>query len=145
MSALCQKQTSAPPIGDGLGAGTRDEAANLSVAVTVVIGPHHGRSETVRLSHNGVVWHHKPFSVNPDTITAILCVPIDILHADAVGKRTAQALSARETVEPRLERRISKSAVVTRNRLAWHQATRKRYQTNESVHRGLHRSVRRVR
>src|SRR5262249_1188772 len=98
-----------------LRAGTRDEAANLSVAVTVVIGPHNGRAETVGLSHNGVVWHYKPFSVNPDTIMILLCVPIDVLHADAVGKRTAQALSAGETIEPRLERRISKTAVVTRH------------------------------
>ena len=32
--------------------------------------------------------------------------PVDILDTEAVGKRTAQALSTRETVEPRLERRI---------------------------------------
>jgi hypothetical protein len=30
-----------------LGAGTRDEAANSGVAVTVDIGPHDGRAETV--------------------------------------------------------------------------------------------------
>jgi hypothetical protein len=45
---------------------------------------------------------------------AILGFPVDILHTEAVGKRTAQAFSARETVEPRLERRIREAAVVTR-------------------------------
>src|SRR5262249_46635168 len=50
----------------GLRAGTRDEAANLGVAVTVVIGPHNGRAETVGFSHNGVVRYHKPFSMNAD-------------------------------------------------------------------------------
>jgi hypothetical protein len=62
------------------------------------------------------------------------------LHTDAVGKRTAQALSARETVEPGLERRIRKSAVVTRDQLVWHQYRRQAKrkggcQTDESAHR----------
>src|SRR5689334_6780791 len=82
MSALCQKRTLAPSTGDGLRAGTRDEAANPGVAVAVVIGPHDGRTETVGLSHNGVVGHYKPLSVNADAIMALQRVPIDILHAN---------------------------------------------------------------
>jgi hypothetical protein len=52
-------------------------------------------------------------SIDAHTIVPILGVPVDVLHAEAVGKRTAQALSAGETVEPWLERRICKSTVVT--------------------------------
>ena len=97
----------------GLRAGTRDEAANLGVAVAVVVGPHNGLAETVGLGYNGGVRHDEPLSIDSHTIVPLLGVPVDILHTEAVGKRTAQALSARETVEPRLERRICKSPVVT--------------------------------
>ena len=113
MSALCPKRTLTAPIGDGLRAGTRDEAANLGVAVAVVIGPHNGRAETVGLSHNGVVRHHKPFSVNADTIMALLCVPIDVLHVDAVSKSAAQPVSAPKVIEPFFQRRTSKATVIT--------------------------------
>ena len=78
-----------------------------------MIGPHHGRAETVGLGHNGVVGHHNPFSLNADTIVAILRVPIDILQTDTVGKGAAQSVSARKMVEPFLEGRISEAAVVT--------------------------------
>jgi len=86
----------------------------LCVAGAVVIGPHNGRAETVGLGYNGVVRHDEPLAIDSHTVVPILGVPVDILHTDAVGKGAAQALSARKTVEPRLERRIRKSAVVTR-------------------------------
>src|SRR5215467_5480300 len=105
MSALCQKRTLAPSTGDGLRAGTRDEAANLGVAVAIVIRPHNGRAKTVGLSHNGVVRHPNPFPLNSYAIVPILSVPIDILHADTVGKSAAQSVSAGEAVEPLLKRR----------------------------------------
>ena len=73
-----------------LGASARHKAANLGVAVTVVIRPHNGKAETVGLSHNGIIGHYKPFSLNADTIMALLCVPIDVLHTDTVGKSAAQ-------------------------------------------------------
>src|SRR5215472_3747918 len=133
----------------GLRASARHKAANLGVAVTVVIGPHNGRAETVGLGYNGVVRHDEPLSIDAHTIVPILGIPIDILHTEAVGKRTAQALSAREAVEPRLKRRICKSAVVSCDQLAWHQyrrqAKRKGCQTDESAHRGLRQEVPRVR
>jgi hypothetical protein len=82
-------------------------------------------------------------------IVPILSVPVDILHTEVVGKRTAQALSAREAVEPRLKRRICKSAIVSCGQLDWHQyrrqAKRKDCQTDESAHRGLRQEVPRVR
>src|SRR5215469_813832 len=128
-----------------LGASAWHEAANLCVAVAVVIGPHNRRAETVGLGYNGVVRHDEPLSIDAHTIVPILGIPVDILHTEAVGKRTAQALSARETVEPGLERRIHKSAIVTRDQLVCHlyrrQAKRKGCQTDESAHRGLPRSV----
>ena len=99
---------------DGLRAGTRDEAANSCGPVAGVIGPHHGRAETVGLGYHGRVRHHNPFSLNADTIVAILCVPIDILQTGTVGKGAAQSVSARKAVEPFLERRIGEAAVVTR-------------------------------
>jgi len=60
----------------------------------LLIGPHYGRAETVRLGYNGVVRHHKPFSLNADTIMALLCVPVDVLHTDTVGKSAARPVSA---------------------------------------------------
>src|SRR5262249_52587228 len=111
----------------GLPAGTRDEAAKLGVAVTVVIGPHNGRAETVGFSHNGVVRYHKPFSMNADTIMALLCVPIDVLHAGAVGKSAAQPLSAPKVLKPFFQRRTSVATVVTCHQFDWcecHQAKR---------------------
>ena len=54
----------------GLRTGTGHEAANLCVAVAVVIGPHNGRAETVRLGYNGVVRHDKPLPMNSYTIVS---------------------------------------------------------------------------
>src|SRR5262249_9508099 len=130
MSALSQNSTCASvqamsaltPISDigrhacyrcELGASARHKAANSGVAVAVVIRPHNGRAETVGLGHNGVVRHPNPFSVNADTIVAILCVPIDILQTDTVGKGAAQSVSTCKAVEPFLEGRIGEAAVVT--------------------------------
>ena len=90
------------------------KAANLGVAVTVVIGPHDSRAEPVGLGYNRVVRHHNPFSVNADTIVALLCVPVDVLNTDTIGKCAAQSISARKAVEPFLERRIGETSVVTR-------------------------------
>ena len=97
-----------------LHAGTRDEAANSCGAVAFLIGPHYGRAETVGFGYNGVVRHHKPFSLNADTIMALLCVPVDVLHTDTVGKSAAQPVSAPKVLEPSLQRRIGEAAVVTR-------------------------------
>src|SRR5690349_21533427 len=55
-----------------LGASARHKAANLGVAVTVVIGPHDSRAETVGFGYNCRVGHHKPFPVNSHTIVAVL-------------------------------------------------------------------------
>jgi len=35
-------------------------------------------------------------------------------HTEAIGKRTAQTISARETVEPFLEWRVGEASIVTR-------------------------------
>ena len=83
-----------------LGASARHKAANLCVAVTVVIGPHDGRAETVGFGYNCRVGHHKPLPVNSYTIVAVLWVPIDILNTDTVGKSAAQSVPARKAVEP---------------------------------------------
>ena len=83
MSATGQKRTLE------LRACTRYETANLCVAVAVVVGPHNSRAEPVGLGPRQG-----------------LRVPIDILHADTVGKSAAQSVSAGETVEPLLKRRI---------------------------------------
>jgi hypothetical protein len=86
----------------------------LSIAVTVVIGPHDGRAETVRFSYNCRVGDYKPFPVNSHTIVALPGVPINILNTDTVGKSAAQSVSAGEAVEPLLKRRIGEPSVVTR-------------------------------
>jgi hypothetical protein len=73
----------------GLRAGTGHEATNSCVAVAIIVGPHNGRAEPVRLSNNSRVRHYQPLSVNSDTIMALLCIPIDILHTDTIGERAA--------------------------------------------------------
>ena len=85
----------------------------MYVAVAVVIGPHNSRAEPVGLGYHGRVRHHNPFPLNSYAIVPILRVPIDILHADTVGKSAAQSVSARKMVEPFLEGRIGEAAVVT--------------------------------
>jgi hypothetical protein len=90
----------------------RHEAANLNCAITVPVRPCYGRTQTVGLGHNRSVRYDKPLAINAHTIVSIQRVPVDILHTYAVGKRAARALAARETLEARLERRISKPAVV---------------------------------
>ena len=67
----------------------------MGVAVTVIIGPHDGRAETVGFGYNCRVGDHKPLPVNSDAIVPILRVPIDILHADTIGKSAAQSVFAR--------------------------------------------------
>ena len=108
MSATGQKRTLE------LRACTRYETANLCVAVAVVVGPHNSRAEPVGLGYHGRVRHHNPFPLNSYAIVPILRVPIDILHADTVGKSAAQSVSAGEAVEPLLKRRIGESSVVPR-------------------------------
>jgi len=110
----------------------------LGVAVAVVIGPHNSRAETVGLGYDGVLRDDEPLPINSHTIVPILGIPVHILHAKAVGKRTAQALPARETVEPRLERRIRKSTVVTCIQLVRNECRQVKGQSceiDESAHR----------
>jgi hypothetical protein len=69
------------------------------------------------------------------------------LHADAVGERTAQTLSAGELIEPLLERRIGVTAVrIARRDAACEehshaQRYHRHFWTDESAHHGLQRSV----
>jgi hypothetical protein len=66
----------------------------LCVAVAVVIGPHNGRAETVRLGYNGSVRHDDPLSIDSHTIVPVLRIPVDVLHSGAVGKSAAQSVSS---------------------------------------------------
>ena len=78
----------------GLRAGTGNETANSCAAVAVIIGPHHGRAETVGLSYNSIIRHDEPLSIESYTIVSILRVSIDILHTDTIGKSAAQSVFA---------------------------------------------------
>src|SRR5262249_53574067 len=93
-------------------ASARHKTANLGVAVTVVIAPHNGRAEAVGLGHNGCVRHYQPLSLESYTIVALLCVPIDVLHGDTVGKNAEQPISGIKVLKPFLQRRIGETAVV---------------------------------
>src|SRR2546430_13250224 len=101
-----------------LGAGARHKAANLCCPIVISVRPHYGRAKTVGLGYNRDIRYDHPLPINSHAILPILSIPVDIFHADAVGKGAAQAFTAREAVKPRLERRIGKSAVVTCQRLA---------------------------
>ena len=93
------------------------------------------------------VWHDDPLPLQSHPIAAVLRIPIDILHADAVSKRTLQALFARGLIEPLLERRIRVPPVrITRGDAASEEHSHaQRYHrhcwTDESAHHGLQSSV----
>jgi len=125
-----------------LGAGARQEATDLWRPFRIHIGPHHGRAVAIRLSHDRRVRNINPFAVEPHPIAAVLRIPVDVLDAHAVGKRTAQAFPARELIEPRMERRVGIAAVIARGHAARNQSTHaqrhnRQSTTGESVHRGL--------
>ena len=44
--------SASPATGPGLRAGTRHEAANLCVAVAIIVGPHNGRAEKIGLGYD---------------------------------------------------------------------------------------------
>ena len=73
----------------GLRAGTKNETANLRIAVPVIVGPHNGRAEPVGLSYNSIIRHDEPLSVESYAIAAILRVPIHILDTDTISKSAA--------------------------------------------------------
>src|SRR6185437_4352942 len=85
------------------GARSRNEAADLRRAGGVLIRPHHGGAEFVRLGHQRRIGHDDPLSVEPHAVAALVGVPVDVFHLEAVGERAAQALAAGELVEPGLE------------------------------------------
>lgn len=88
-------------------ARARNEAADFCAVIVILIRPHDGRAEAIGLGHDFCVRYDNPFSMEPHAIVAILGVPVDSLYTDAICERTAQAISAGELIEPRLERRIS--------------------------------------
>ena len=117
-------------------------AVILYAFIAVLVWPHHSGAEFVRLRHHRRVGDDKPLSLNAHAIAAVLGVPVDVLDTDAVGKRTAQALAARELVEPGLQRRIGVTAVIMRGYAAWNEHKHARCydrqnKTGESVHSGL--------
>src|SRR6185437_7190748 len=59
------------------GARSRNEAANLRRAGGVLIRPHHGRAEFVRLGHQRRIGHDDPLSIEPHAVAALVGVPID--------------------------------------------------------------------
>src|SRR5690242_18687726 len=92
---------------------SRDKAANLSAAVGIAIGPNDRRAKTVGLRYQRRLRDHDPLSLEPDAITSILAVPINVFDFDAIGERAAQAFLAGELIEPGLQRRTGVAAVIT--------------------------------
>jgi hypothetical protein len=62
-----------------LGAGARQEAADLGRSLRVHVGPHHGRAEAIRPGHDRRFRNKNSFAVKPHPIAAILRVPVDVL------------------------------------------------------------------
>src|SRR5690348_11600122 len=90
------------------------EAADLGRAIGIAIGPNDRRTKSVGLGYQRRIRDHDPLPVEPDTITSVLAVPIDVFDFDAVRKRTAEALFAGELVKPRFELRIGVATVIAR-------------------------------
>jgi hypothetical protein len=88
----------------------------LRLPVGVHVWPDNGRPELIRLGHHGTVRYDDPFAVEPHAIVAVLRIPIDVVDPEAVGEGAAEAVAAREPVEPGFQRRIGVPAIVTRKR-----------------------------
>ena len=108
---------------ESLDAGTWHEASDLRSAICVLVRPHYSRTEAVGFGHDSRVRYDKPLSMKSYTIVSIQCVPVDILHTDAVGKRAAQAPSTREPIEPLFEWRIVEPTIVTCKQEFWSEHT----------------------
>jgi hypothetical protein len=88
----------------------------LRLAAGAHIWPDNGRPELIGLSHHCIIGHDNPFAVEPHAIVPVPCIPIDVVNPEAVGEGAAQALFARELVEPGFQGRIGIPAIVTRGR-----------------------------
>ena len=88
----------------------------MRLPVGAHVWPDNGRPELIRLSHHCIIRHDNPFAVEPHAILAVLRIPIDVVDSEPVGEGAAEALAAREPVEPGFQRRIGIPAIVTRER-----------------------------
>ena len=70
--------------------------------------------EFIRLSDDGIVRHDDPLAVKAHTISAVLCIPINILNAEPIRERTAHALPTSELIEPCMQGVVGIAAVVAR-------------------------------
>src|ERR1700722_5729878 len=77
------------PAEQNLRTRARDEAANLRGARGILVRPHDRRAEPVWFLHDGCIGDHDPLPVEPNAIPPVLRIPVDVLHACAVGKRAA--------------------------------------------------------
>ena len=85
-------------------------------AFAVLIRPHDALAEAVRLSNDGIFRHNYPLMMQPNPITSIVCIPIDIFDADAISKRTAETFPTRQLIKPCVQRVAGIAAIIPRQR-----------------------------
>lgn len=91
--------------------GSRHEATDRFSNRTLS-GPHHRPPGSIGLLDHRIIRYVDPLPVKPDTIVAILRIPIRIGHHDAVRVRAAQSPVAPEAIKPGLQGRIGIAPVI---------------------------------
>ena len=77
----------------------------------------HGRpddrwTEFIGLCDHGIVRNDDPLAVKAHPIFAVLRIPINILNAEPIRERTAQAVSTSKMIEPCMQRCVGVAAIV---------------------------------
>src|SRR5262249_9761237 len=89
-----------------LPARSRNKAPDLRPTFIVLVRPNYGQPELVWHSYQSFRRYLDPLAVKPHPILSILRIPIHICNALTIGICAAKRSSAREAVEPLLERRV---------------------------------------
>ena len=84
----------------------------MRYSLSVHVGPDDGWTEFIWLSDHGIVRHEDPLAVKAHTIFAVLRIPINILNAEPIRERAAQAVSTSELIKPCMQSLIGIAAIV---------------------------------
>ena len=98
----------------------REQAQIDLVRLAAATGARLIHAEAIGLDDDRRIRDHNPLASHPNAIAPVLAVPIDVLHADPVCKRTTQPFFACELVEPGFQGRIGVAAIIPCGYAAWY-------------------------
>ena len=84
----------------------------MRYSLSVHVGPDDGWTEFIWLCDHSIVRHDDPLAVKAHAIFAVLRIPINILNAEPIRERAAQAVSTSELIKPCMQRLIGIAAIV---------------------------------